>query len=65
MQTFCRVVEKEILTQYTTNYSYQNKTFHEKSPIQELSKDKDIIIKPVNKVQLLYRTWFIIKKKYK
>ncbi len=48
-QTFCRVVEKEVLDKYKTNLPYSNLTHNESLAIQELSRDKDIIIKPADK----------------
>ena len=49
IQTFCRVVEKDILETYKTNLSHSNMNPEEKLAIQELSRDNDIIIKPADK----------------
>lgn len=49
IQTFCRIVEGEILGKYKSNAPYSNISLNEKLAIQELSRDTDIIIKPADK----------------
>lgn len=49
IQTFCRMVEGEILENYKHNAHYSNISPDEKSAITELSKDTNIIIKAADK----------------
>lgn len=49
IQTFCRTAETEILENYKRTPCYSNISLNEKLPIQELSRDSEIIIKPVDK----------------
>lgn len=54
IDTFCRVVEQEILGSFqNAPYSYQqNLDREERNAIQELAKDTEIVIKPADKVGL-------------
>lgn len=49
IQTFCRMVEGEILENYKDKTHYSNISPNEKLAIQELSEDTSIIIKPADK----------------